>query len=743
MLKTILKILAIVLSISIIVGIVCYFFYNRPSTMEDENSEKSYKVTFNSNGGSIVESQRVTSGQFAIVPGMPVYEKQIFVGWFEDKELTKEYDFTTPVTRNITLYAKWTNLYLEVSCSEFYTGEYGDVYFYAETTIDVQEIFLKNAEDDAFVIQLRDDGEYNESGDDIPNDNIFSGKITLSSDNEATFDYYAVSESNTSVASQIVSVHFINKLTSEELNDIEKVDARIQADLFECGTYDQMGLEQRKQKADAILKDLETEGLIEANSIIYDSASYSYSFLYKSGVCGSIVFQNWPTAEDQVSENGISNGAYVTNTLSKSSKTSLDLGDAIILWSFNQAWDDISYRKPFYEEVEKKWDNAGLDTTVVWDTTVEHYKKLSEYEVVLFSGHGTYMSYKYGGKTTTCSSLILHHKSTTAQNKAYSADLTQFRIGLCSVKGGVMYAILPNFFEHYYNRGDLDDSFVFAENCEFRGKNGKENAEIPNALREASAEVAIGFHNSVMATYSRQLATCFVDCLIEGKSAGDSYDAALKKYGENDYFKSREKYGPTAYPLFSGDRNSYLVKAGLENGSFEAASGLESWKVIGDVRILTKLGPVGPTDQARMAILTTGIGSAEEKYLDGTEGSVLSQTFKMPPDAETLTFTYNMVSEEPHEYVGTQYDDTFVVRLIAENGTVIITENTINTAVWTQIDDINFPDGDNTTYHTMWMDVNSDISAYAGQIVTLELVVYDKGDSAYDTAVLIDNIVLN
>ncbi len=739
MVKMILKISAIVLLIALCVGIAGFIFFRNPET---EEPKTSCRVKFNSNGGSAVESQHIPAGQFATVPEMPIHDDQIFVGWFKDKKLTEEYDFSTPVTRDITLYAKWTTLYLEVSCSEFFAGEGGDVYFYAETTVDVEEVFLKNAADDTMVIQLKDDGEYSESGDDLPNDNIFSGKVTLSSDSEVLFDYYAVAGDDASATSQIVSICFINKLTTEELNDIEIVDARIQAELFECGTYDQMDMDQRKQKAQDILKDLEKEGLIEKGSIVYDAASYSYSFQYQCGVCGSVIFKDWPVAEE-ISDSATSNGVYSVSTTNMSNQLSLDLGDAVILWSFNQAWDDSSFRKPYYEEVEKKWDKAGLDTTVIWNTTVEHYKKLSGYEVILFSGHGTYMTYKYEGKETTCSSLILRHQSSTEQNRSYSADLIQFRIGLCSVRGGVMYAILPNFFEHYYNRGDLDDSFIFAENCEFRGKNGKENARIPNALRNASAEAVIGFHNSVMAKYSRHLATYFVDCLIEGKSAGDAYDAALKKYGKDDYFESREDYGPTAYPLFAGDRKAYLVKEGLENGSFEAASGLGKWMMIGDVRVLTKLGPLGPTDQKRMAILTTGIGSAEEKYLDGTEGSVLTQTFKMPANAKTLTFSYDMVSEEPHEYVGSQYDDTFIVRLVTASGTYEITKKSINTATWTAIEDIDFSGGDNTTYHTTWIEINFDLSAYAGQIVTLEFVVYDKGDSVYDTAVLLDNIVIS
>ena len=43
-------------------------------------------------------------------------------------------------------------------------------------------------------------------------------------------------------------------------------------------------------------------------------------------------------------------------------------------------------------------------------------------------------------------------------------------------------------------------------------------------------------------------------------------------------------------------------------------------------------------------------------------------------------------------------------------------------------------------YTTKWKTPAIDVSAYAGQVVTLVFAVSDVGDSAFDTAVLIDNV---
>ena len=75
--------------------------------MEDASTVQ-FTVTFESNGGTAVQSQRVTSGETATEPTQPTKGTDTFDGWYSDAELTQAYVFTTPVTADITLYAKWT-----------------------------------------------------------------------------------------------------------------------------------------------------------------------------------------------------------------------------------------------------------------------------------------------------------------------------------------------------------------------------------------------------------------------------------------------------------------------------------------------------------------------------------------------------------------------------------------------------------------------------------------------------------
>jgi len=64
----------------------------------------SYSVTFDSQGGSLVESQKVSVNGFAVRPVDPTKENMVFDGWYLNGQL---YDFSTPVTQNLILVAMW------------------------------------------------------------------------------------------------------------------------------------------------------------------------------------------------------------------------------------------------------------------------------------------------------------------------------------------------------------------------------------------------------------------------------------------------------------------------------------------------------------------------------------------------------------------------------------------------------------------------------------------------------------
>ena len=78
---------------------------------DDEDDDppvvNTFTVSFNTNGGSTIDDQLVEEGKTATEPENPTKDNFIFVAWCSDEELTTTYDFSTPITEDLILYAKW------------------------------------------------------------------------------------------------------------------------------------------------------------------------------------------------------------------------------------------------------------------------------------------------------------------------------------------------------------------------------------------------------------------------------------------------------------------------------------------------------------------------------------------------------------------------------------------------------------------------------------------------------------
>ena len=109
----------------------------------------SYTVAFNTNGGSLINSQKVYENETVDIPDDPVKESNenynyTFDSWYLDSGLTNEYDFDTPVTGNITLYANWiqTNRSAQDVIENTLTKT-SLAYSYSNNLVDVTDTFTK------------------------------------------------------------------------------------------------------------------------------------------------------------------------------------------------------------------------------------------------------------------------------------------------------------------------------------------------------------------------------------------------------------------------------------------------------------------------------------------------------------------------------------------------------------------------------------------------------------------------
>ena len=72
-----------------------------------EVGETVYTVTFDTDGGNEIDPVSVKADETVTEPATPAKLGYKFGGWYSDAAKQSEYDFNTPVTNDITLYAKW------------------------------------------------------------------------------------------------------------------------------------------------------------------------------------------------------------------------------------------------------------------------------------------------------------------------------------------------------------------------------------------------------------------------------------------------------------------------------------------------------------------------------------------------------------------------------------------------------------------------------------------------------------
>lgn len=613
--------------------------------------------------------------------------------------------------------------------------------------------------------------------DDIAGDGVYSAKITpyFSSDSELHFvARYGEMESND------VEVNCFMPISDDTFDAMDAVDEAID-ELLSSHEFNELTYENRVSEVVDLLQYYENHNMVMQGSIRVNEALKQVSFMYPEGILGCVFYGEWEPRMD--------GGFRTTNNASEPNGDCLDsindidsitrdigsIGDAIILNSFpgfETTPEDIEYRTTFYETLRDNWNASGLDTTLIVNPTVNDYRDIDEYNVICISTHGSRYAYDDGFMWSNhheYSAICLSERQSSVSNRSYKSELKNKEI----VKANGCYWILPAFFENKFSDSDFSNSFVFCQCCQSMGTGAGNNSDnydytMSNAFVNNGASAYIGYHNSVLSDYGREFMAEYINCLIEGKNSIQSFNSAIELMGSNHeiwynnhhdislqeaFALEGRVFNPlvdVAYPVHRGNGNSTLVNQGIQNGGFESNMLFlhfpKKWKRFGDVRSVTRVGSISTAtaNSTRMAIITTGIGSQQSEYFEnGTEGSMIYQTFIVPSAASMIRFQYNFVSEEPMEYVGDAYDDSFCAQIV-KGGSLVYnnTYESINTSNWFPADGVNFIGGDTTAFQTGWKTVEIDVSAYRNEVITLCFVVYDVGDEKYDSACLLDNVVL-
>lgn len=622
------------------------------------------------------------------------------------------------------------------------------------------------------VTTLYDDGNV-ANGDDIAGDAVFSAKVSINETTTGT-KYFRISADTGSIGySTVVEFKIMSPLSDQQVKDAKSlVQAKVDS-LPDVGVkFTEAEFSQIK---DQVVADLLADNDIESAQLANDGNSISIKF--KSGLSYNIFFTYGDSKGGregnnyQEKNNNIINyypnysvmslksyGSTQKNLLYAAATNNEFIGSykaaafSPFEWQFGNG-DDI-YGAYSVIENSQSPDFQTSPGKTNYDVTVEDFKNLSQYGVVVISSHGTTRMVKQDFSSDNLSEwnwgyevsvIVTGEEATTEKQKQYQADIDAERLIIGkkikilveddgflwfdSKEKKDIFLIAPDFVSTYNE--DLPNTIIYMSICK-----GLDNDKLSDAFIQAGAGAYLGYTDTVKVSYAFNAGNTFFEEMLSGKTVEQAVNAATSAHGANDGDST-----PAAFE-YRGKGNLVLEKVGLLNSGFE--DNFKYWESNGgDARIISQLASLSPQEGLYMAIISSGLGSVTDS------DAIITQQFKVPAGVSTLSFHYDVVSEEPMEYVGSQFDDNFEVSIIDSVGSEVqVAYETVNSSTWIEIagaqsDGGMFDGGDSTTYHTGWKNFSYDISAYAGQTITLKFRVSDVGDSKYDTAALIDNIQLN
>ncbi len=324
------------------------------------------------------------------------------------------------------------------------------------------------------------------------------------------------------------------------------------------------------------------------------------------------------------------------------------------------------------------------------------------------------------------------------------ADLRRGRI----VFGTERYGILPTFIT-FHAQTPYPGSVVHLGSCRSAW-----NGSMAAAFFAMGARAILGYSGYVTSTFAHARALEFFERLIKPDLTGKTLPSGQA------YLEIPDPANPTSFFRLIGARNLDAGASELVNPSFEDGT-IAGWQKAGDGRVISRLGAASPVEGKFMGIVSTGLG-----FTDQT--GELSQSFCIPAGATKLTFWWRYYSEEFLEWCGANFQDTFQVTLATVDGTSAIQPVNVSvddlcpvgscanckglqpldmaTIGFDQTDltlpPVNEQGNDHRTYRTPW--VKSEVAlpaSFVGNVpVTLSLFSTDRGDSIFDSAILIDGI---
>ena len=692
-------------------------------------SLNAYDITVN---GRIVANSFSYSGSILSVISSEDDFAYLFGGMVDGGSVNEE---STDDTSNITVWANKSSIIQGTS------GEYVEFFVCSEAN-NIASVGLY--ENGIRMTEMYDNGNYTNAADDIGGDGVYSARVYV--DNRICQENIYTFIITTVNGYELTYTLAVPVVCSDDIcGSFDAITAAV-GEYYYSELYNEDDVDTRIETIMNILSELEDQGIVAAGSIhVFDT-----SYVCCRASSGAMIIYPCEERDPQHNEISTNNTGALINLQNSPASTPAQQGEVLYMIGFND-------RGNAYEIEKDQLEAEGISVDLWYSPSYSDYCTCLSlgYDFVVFSGHGSYDNSDASEfpEPFLLTGIYLDSRDTT--NKPfYLNEANNGLIGFFPVRdmeGVYEIALRTAFFTEYYPNSISSNSIVLFENCELFGFDYDVREDFGATMTSLGVPYCIGFENSVECRYPLDLYTSFIISMCNGNSTGEAYQFATGLYGADD--SAYDPEAPIAYAHAYGDSTYHLSARSINNASFEYFGNvygpslntvIYEWYAEGDAKVLSVLADVSPTDGDHMVAISTGIGSGESAYFSASNASSISQSFWVPENQCILYCDINMISEEPMEWVGSSFDDRFdiIIQDLTTGIEGVVYTNSINSAEWYYLSGVNFAGGDATAYQTGWIEVECDLSGCVNHNVRIVFAVYDVGDSAYDTAVLIDNLRL-
>lgn len=251
---------------------------------------KERTITIDTVGGNLIDSITGLPGTAVTKPQDPTKEYFTFLGWYQDKEYTTAYTFTTIPTENTTVYAKWAPKTASIITFNTNGGSYvNQIYGTEGDTIILPEAPTREG--------YTFDGWYTDS--DLKNE--------LTATTYTTESYTLYAKWTQKEGTYSITYHFADNTSETFVDDAKVKFMEISGDVEVAGWYYDEALTKEAKEGDAITGSVNlyasyyTKGLVIENGVVTKYTGKSQEVIL-------------PEVYDNKKVTTIGNGAFYGNT---------------------------------------------------------------------------------------------------------------------------------------------------------------------------------------------------------------------------------------------------------------------------------------------------------------------------------------------------------------------------------------------------------------------------------------------